>query len=232
MNITQNNLCIIPARGGSKRIPGKNIKEFLGKPIIAYSIETAVKSGLFETVMVSTDDTKVGEIAREFGAEVPFLRSTRNANDFAPLKDAIDEVIQYYKNEGRCFDKVCCILPTAPLLQIKDLKSSLRLMDEKMFDSIRPIVKYNYPIQRALKLIEGEVKMNQPEYFLSRSQDLEEMYHDAGMFYWMKFDKGLDGGNKGGFVINSLFTQDIDEIEDWEIAEFKFNFLFPNNEKE
>lgn len=230
MNISQSNLCIIPARGGSKRILKKNIKDFLGKPIIAYSIEAAQNSGLFKEIMVSTDDIEIAEIAVRYGAKVPFIRSEKSSNDFAPLKDVIDEVLQFYKDEVQFFDSVCCLLPTAPLLTSEILEESLSLMHSKKFDSVRPIVRFSYPIQRAFRIQDDKVSMFNPEHFLTRSQDLEEAYHDAGMFYWCGYDKGLNGENKGGMIISDKFAQDIDTLEDWDLAEFKYQY-FLSNEK-
>jgi len=228
MSISTNNLCIIPARGGSKRIPKKNIKDFLGKPIIAYAIETALQSGLFSEVMVSTDDEEIAEISKKYGAKAPFLRSKEAANDFAPLKDVLNEVLEYYKNSRQTFEDVCCFLPTAPFVTIAMLKEAQQLKSSKNYDSIRPIVRFSYPIQRALKFKEGKVEMFNPEHFLTRSQDLEEAYHDAGMFYWCSFQLGLEGSNKGAIVVSEKQAQDIDTLEDWEIAEMKYKLL--NNE--
>ncbi len=229
MGIMGNNLCIIPARGGSKRIPKKNIKEFLGKPIIAYSIETALESDLFSEVMVSTDDKEIAEIAKKFGAKVPFFRSNETSNDFAPLKDVVAEVLEYYKSTEQNFDDVCCILPTAPFVTKTMFKKAQQLKQSTNYDSIRPIVRFSYPIQRALRFfIEGKVEMFNPKHALTRSQDLEEAYHDAGMFYWCSFKLGLGGENRGAIVISENEAQDIDTIEDWKMAEFKYNYLFPN----
>lgn len=225
MNISQNNLCVIPARGGSKRIPGKNIKDFLGKPIIAYSIEAALKSNLFQEVMVSTDDEQIADIAIKFGAKVPFFRSELTANDFAPLKSVIHEVTEKYRQRAQIFDKICCLLPTAPFVTTSVLKDALSLMENKGFDSVRPIVKFSYPIQRAVKYTEGKVEMFQPEHLLTRSQDLEEAFHDAGLFYWVHFLKGMEGENKGGLIISEKIAQDIDTIEDWEMAELKYKLI-------
>lgn len=230
MNITTNNICIIPARGGSKRILKKNIKDFLGKPIIAYSIETALKSGLFSEVMVSTDDDEIAEISKKYGAKVPFFRSKETANDFAPLKDVVNEVLEHYKNNRQVFEDVCCLLPTAPFVTTVMLKEAQQLKNNKNYDSVRPIVRFSYPIQRALKFKEGKVEMFNPEHFLTRSQDLEEAYHDAGMFYWCSFKFGLNGNNKGAIIVSEKQAQDIDTIEDWEIAEFKYNYLFSDEE--
>lgn len=219
------NLCIIPARGGSKRIPRKNIRNFLGKPIIAYSIEAAIDSGLFSEIMVSTDDQEIADIAIKYGAKVPFLRSEEASNDFTPLKDVIEEVKHKYQNSGSDFDHICCILPTAVFVHSDLLNESYKLMIQQNFDSVRPIVQFGYPIQRAFRLKDNKVEMFHPEFLLTRSQDLEKAYHDAGMFYWMKYSVGLGGDNKGGFVISERFAQDIDTEEDWSLAELKYKLL-------
>jgi pseudaminic acid cytidylyltransferase len=220
------NLCIIPARGGSKRIQKKNIRKFLGKPIIAYSIETALKSGLFSEVIVSTDDDEIAEISKKYGAEVPFTRSNEAANDFAPLKDVVKEVLDFYKSKDQIFNDVCCLLPTAPFVTEAMLKEAQQLKNDKNYDSIRPIVKFSYPIQRALKYKDGKVEMFNPENALTRSQDLEEAYHDAGMFYWCSFDLGFEGINRGAIVVSEKQAQDIDTVEDWELAEMKYKLLY------
>lgn len=225
-----NNIAIIPARGGSKRIPRKNIKPFCGKPIIAYSIEAALTSKLFDEVMVSTDDEEIAEIAKEYGAIIPFYRSEKNSNDFAILNDVINEVIEYYKTEGRRFNFGCCILPTAPFITIKNLNEAFFMMVNNQFDSVRPIVKFSYPIQRAFKLLSNnKVQRFYPEYEQTRSQDLEPAYYDAGQFYWFKTDKMLQGTNKGGIVISEMEAQDIDSIDDWRIAELKMKMILSDN---
>ena len=216
------NIAIIPARGGSKRIPRKNIKDFLGKPIIAYSIEAALKSKLFDEVMVSTDDQEIAEIAVKYGAKVPFLRSTDNANDYATLADVIDEVKQTYMQQGETFDNICCILPTAPLITIENINEAYILLQSDNIDSVRPVVRFSYPIQRAVKMTEGKIEMFYPEYQNTRSQDLVPAFHDAGQFYWMKYESGLQGQNKHGFVISEMQMQDIDTEEDWKLAELKY----------
>ena len=224
-----NNLCIIPARGGSKRIPHKNIKDFLGKPIIAYSIEAALSSGLFKEVMVSTDDEEIAEIAKKYGANVPFMRSNESANDFATLADVVDEVKKKYLETEKKFDNISCILPTAPLLTVDNLRKGYEILTSINVDSVRPVVRFNYPIQRAVKLRDnGKVSMFYPEYQNTRSQDLEPAYHDAGQFYWMKYDAGLRGTNKYGFEISETTVQDIDTENDWKIAEMKYKYIFLN----
>lgn len=220
------NLAIIPARGGSKRIPRKNVKEFLGKPIIAYSIEVAIQSELFEEVMVSTDDEEIAEISKKYGANVPFLRSEEKANDFATLADVIDEVKIQYLTLEKSFDSICCILPTVPLLSIDNLKIGLKMLKNQNVDSVRPVVRFSYPIQRAIKIDKkGLVDMFYPEYQYTRSQDLEQAYHDAGQFYWMNYETGLRGTKRIGFEIPDICVQDIDTMEDWEIAELKFKLI-------
>lgn len=222
-------LCVIPARGGSKRIPRKNIRDFLGKPIIAYSIEAAINSELFDEIMVSTDDEEIAAVAKQYGANVPFMRSKENADDFSTLADVIDEVILFYKKSGQSFNYVCCILATAPMIQKEDIKKAYQLLLNSGFDSIRPVTRFSYPIQRAFKMTDiGEVSFFYPEYAKTRSQDLEEAYHDAGQFYWMKFSIGLVATNRGAIEIPSQYVQDIDTIEDWNLAELKFKILTPN----
>ncbi|MDD3326655.1 MAG: pseudaminic acid cytidylyltransferase [Zoogloea sp.] len=219
------NFAIIPARGGSKRIPGKNVKFFLGKPIICYSVEVAISSGLFDEVMVSTDDPEIAEVALACGAKVPFLRSPETSNDFAPLADVIDEVKEEYLGVGRSFDNICCILPTAPLITVENLRKGYELLIEKGADSVRPLVRFGYAIERALKLNDGRVEMLHPEHKYTRSQDLEPAFHDAGQFYWMKAACCLRGDNRFGFEISEVEAQDIDTEIDWKMAELKYQYL-------
>lgn len=224
-------LAIIPARGGSKRIPHKNIKLFLGRPIIAYSIEAALGTGLFEEVMVSTDDTEIAEIARQEGASVPFLRSTENANDYATLADVLVEVVNVYKERGNEFDLIWCLLPTAPLISSEDVRSAYDQLVMSTFDSICPVVAFSYPILRSLSIDEkGNLNMNWPEYRFSRSQDLRPAYHDSGTFYWIKTssllkDKKLLGENGTAIVLDEFRVQDIDTDTDWALAEMKYKLL-------
>ena len=224
-----NNLAIIPARGGSKRIPRKNIRNFLGKPIIAYSIETAINSGLFKEVMVSTDDKEIAKVAKQYGATIPFMRSNKNADDFATLNDVFLEVENWYKQNGRIFDAYCLILPTAPLITVELLKKGAELLISSVFDSVRPVVRFGYPIQRAVKLEDGKISFFYPEFYKSRSQDLEPSFHDAGMFYFIMSGKSLIDENKGGLKIEETYAQDIDSSSDWEFAEIKYNHLHKNS---
>ena len=221
------NICIIPARGGSKRIPKKNIKEFLGKPIIAYSIKAALDSGLFDEVMVSTDDVEIADIAKKFGAKVPFMRSAKNSDDFATTFDVIEEVIQVYKTQGKRFENICCIYSCAPFVTSEVLLKTYDHLIEKKFDTVFPIIAYSFPIQRALRVDQGKVSMILQNNLNVRSQDLEETYHDAGQFYWCNVNQVLNSKkilthNTGGIEISELEAQDIDNKTDWKLAELKY----------
>lgn len=225
------NLCIIPARGGSKRIPRKNIKDFLGKPIIAYSIETALESGLFDEVMVSTDDKEISEIAEKYGASIPFMRSTENADDFATTSDVLMEVIEQYERAGSKFEFACCIYPTAPLITVEKLKMGYEKLKNKKFNAVFPAVSFSYPIWRGLKRAGNEeFKMVWPENLNKRSQDLEEIYHDAGQWYWMsveafKKERKLFGDRTSCIVLEATEVQDIDNLTDWKLAELKYELI-------
>jgi len=221
----EKNLAIIPARGGSKRIPGKNTKPFLGKPILSYSIRLALDSGMFEEIMVSTDDPQIAEIAREYGAKIPFLRSKKSSDDHAVLNDVFEEVMVEYQKQNRKFGHVCMILPTAPLIQLSRLHEAFELLCNELFDSVRPVVKYTYPIQRSVFLRENLIHMFYPENYRLRSQDLEPAYHDAGQFYWIRKNKLLSDPKKGGIIISELESQDIDTEEDWKLAELKYKLI-------
>ncbi len=224
------NLCIIPARGGSKRIPKKNIKYFLGKPIIAYSIEAAINSDLFDEVMVSTDDFEIATIAKKYGAAVPFLRSDETANDFATTFDVIQEVVKEYELLSKTFEFTCCIYACAPFVTANTLNMSLDLLLESKFDSVFPIMPFGFPIQRALKQERKKVSFFYPEFSLFRSQDLEKSYHDAGQFYWMNTaecikKKQILTDNSGSIILSELEGQDIDNEVDWKLAELKYELL-------
>ncbi|MDT7831123.1 pseudaminic acid cytidylyltransferase [Flavobacteriaceae bacterium S356] len=227
-------LAIIPARGGSKRILRKNIRSFLNKPIIVYSIEAALKSNLFDEVMVSTDDDEIASIARAHGAKVPFQRSAKNADDVAVLADVVEEVLLTYEKEGLSFESVCCILPTAPFVSATLLERSYEKLHTDNFDSIFPIMEFSFPIQRSLKKVDDKIHMVWEEHMNSRSQDLDTRYHDAGQFYWLKVstflnEKKLFMKNSGGIVISELEAQDIDSETDWKLAELKYKLMI--NEK-
>lgn len=218
------NLAIIPARGGSKRIPGKNIKPFCGKPIIAYSIGAAVESQLFDEVMVSTDDDKIADLARRYGAQVPFMRSAENSNDYATTADVLIEVLSDYKLAGKEFEYGCCLYPTAPFTTPKKLQDSFKVLCQEYADRLIPVVKFDFPVQRALRIVKGRVIYVQPEYANARSQDLEPLFHDCGQFYWFRTaslikDKSLMNANTAYFEIPDSEVRDIDTPHDWGIAE-------------
>lgn len=220
-------VAIIPARGGSKRIPRKNIKPFLGTPIIEYSIQAALASNLFDEVMVSTDDNEIIEIAKKAGAQVPFIRSSKTANDHAHLGEVIEEVLEMYEKQGKTFDTICCILATAPCLKPDKLVQSYHELLHGNFDSVIPVLRFSFPIQRAFVIKNNILSMCNPEHLLTRSQDLEPTFHDSGQFYWIKKEallknKTILTNNTGYIELSELEVQDIDNEEDWKIAEFKF----------
>lgn len=223
-------LAVITARGGSKRIPRKNIKAFCGHPIITYSIKAALESGVFEEVMVSTDDAEIAEIAKAAGAQVPFMRSSDTANDFATTADVIAEVLESYKQCGKEFDAVCCIYPTAPFVSAEKLKNAMHLLDEKEADSVLPVVRFSFPPQRSVIMEDGFMKFKWPEHALTRSQDLEPFYHDAGQFYCLSVksfmeQKKMVMEKTVPIEMPELEVQDIDTEEDWQIAEVKYKVM-------
>lgn len=224
-------VAIITARGGSKRIPRKNIKPFLGKPIIAYSIEAALKSRCFDEVMVSTDDVEIAEIAKKFGANVPFMRSSKNSDDYSTTADVLKEVLLNYQARDRQFDSFCCVYPTAPFVSACRLQEAMTLLLHEDADCVLPIVKYSYPIQRSLKInADGQAEMLWPENYLARSQDLTPVYHDCGQFYCMKTSSLLSQmklftKKTIPVVISECEVQDIDNEDDWKIAEMKYSVL-------
>lgn len=224
-------LAIITARGGSKRIPRKNIKEFCGKPIIHYSIQAALHSGMFAEVMVSTDDEEIAQIAREAGAKVPFMRSEKTSNDYATTADVLLEVLEEYKNRGQEFAYFACLYPTAPFVTAGKLKDAMHLMEEKDAAMIMPVVPFSFPPRRANVLNEaGQLVYKWEEYRNSRSQDLEVMYHDCGQFYFYDTKRFLEakGVLQEGiypFVLSEMEVQDIDNEVDWQLAELKYQLL-------
>lgn len=218
-------VAIITARGGSKRIPHKNIRDFCGKPIISYSIEAALSSGVFDEVMVSTDDETIASIARSFGAAVPFMRSAESANDYASTDDVIAEVLRAYEAGGTRFDRFCCIYPTAPFVTAEKLKNAMALLDQA--ESVMPVVAFSYPPQRGIILENGRIRRKYPEFLTARSQDLEKMYHDCGQFYACRTDaffrdSTTDVDDLVPMIMPEMEVQDIDTEEDWAIAELKY----------
>ena len=216
-------IAIITARGGSKRIPLKNIREFFGKPMLAYAIEAAVNSKIFDEIMVSTDSDKIKDIALEYGAKVPFKRSEATANDFASTEQVLKEVIFEYKKRGMIFDFICCIYPCSPLLTSNILIEAYSRFINSLADALIPVVKFSHPVQRALKLNEHNfLEYREPLYKNTRTQDLEPMYHDAGMFY---FYKTLNPKKLLMYEMKECNVQDIDNEEDWLNAEIKYKIL-------
>lgn len=221
-------ICVIPARGGSKRIPKKNIKHFHGKPMIAYSIEGAIKSGCFDRVIVSTDDLEIANIAIKFGAEVPFIRPLAIADDFSTTMDVMRHAVSWCQSEQLELTHVCCIYATAPFLRAGDIKKGLELLKEKDVEFVFSATTFSFPIQRAIKLSSnGDVTMFSPEFENTRSQDLEDAYHDAGQFYWgtassFSKGKGIFSSNSKCIILPRERVQDIDTPEDWDFAEGLF----------
>ncbi|MBR1470458.1 MAG: pseudaminic acid cytidylyltransferase [Lachnospiraceae bacterium] len=224
------NLAVITARGGSKRIPRKNIREFLGQPIITYSIRAALESGIFDTVMVSTEDAQIAETAKAAGAEVPFLRSAVNADDHSTTADVLLEVLLEYEKRGEHFDAVCCIYPTAPFITKDALRSAMQTLSDREADTVMPVVQFSFPPRRALLLRNGELTPHYPEDQLKRSQDLEPEYHDCGQFYCLRVssflrEKRVVMTHTAAFLQDEMAVQDIDTEKDWEIAELKYRLL-------
>lgn len=227
-------IAVITARGGSKRIPHKNIKEFCGKPILLYSIEAALASEIFDEVMVSTEDEKVAEIARAAGASVPFMRSEAAADDYATTNDVLREVLQEYEKRGQHFDVLACIYPTAPFITAEKLKRAVELQDIEDADEVTVVVPFSFPPQRALVIRDGILRYEYPENAQKRSQDLEPLYHDGGQFYVMKTEcifADLSEKKKVPLIVSELEVQDIDKEEDWKIAELKYRRMMENKEE-
>jgi pseudaminic acid cytidylyltransferase len=222
---------VIPARGGSKRIPRKNIKEFNGKPIIAYSIEAALKSNCFSQVIVSTDDDEISEVAKKYGALVPFVRPDELSNDYAGTISVIKHAIEWMENNNNYIESVCCLYATAPFIQSKIISKAYQQLKDSNSDYCFSVTSFSFPIQRAIKIVQGDkVDMFYPQHFMDRSQDLEDSYHDAGQFYWGIPQAFLD--NEDIFSEKSIpvilpryLVQDIDTLEDWHRAELMYKAL-------
>lgn len=222
------NIAIITARGGSKRIPRKNIKEFMRKPMIAYAIESALQSNIFDEVMVSTDDIEIAEISKQYGAKVPFMRSEKTSNDFATTFDVIDEVITEYKKNDIEFDTFCCIYPCVPFLSAQTLVSAYEKFQG--FDALMPVCQFPCPIEWAMKLSNGLLMPENREAQNIRSQDLTSKYFDVGMFYFCKTTaiyqhNTLTPDNMTAFVMDEMECHDIDTLEDWKMAELKYKII-------
>lgn len=225
------NIAIIPARGGSKRIPRKNIREFHGKPMIAYSIETARESGCFDSIVVSTEDDEIARIAREYGAEVPFVRPGNISDDHSTTMDVVQHAVIKLADLGWEVENVCCIYATAPFLEKKMIKKGFELLRSAQLDYTFSATTFPFPIQRALRITtNGLVSMFQPENEFVRSQDLEEAYHDAGQFYWGRkkaFEQGraIFSSESKAVLLSRNRVQDIDTPEDWARAELLYSML-------
>lgn len=222
-------LCVIPARGGSKRIPRKNIRDFCGKPMIAWSIEAAINSACFDRIIVSTDDEEIADVAKAYAADVPFMRPAELADDYTGTTEVIAHATQWYIDHGEKPDYVCCIYATAPFIQPEDVNLGLRLLLSQRADFAFSVTSYGFPIQRSIRITNNNrVEMFQPEYYDIRSQDLEEAWHDAGQFYWgnalawLKL-KTIFSGNSAPVILPRHRVQDIDTQEDWVKAELMFS---------
>jgi N-acylneuraminate cytidylyltransferase len=222
-------LAIILARGGSKRIPRKNARIFCGKPIMQYSIEAALSCGRFSEVMVSTDDAEIAALARAAGAVTPFFRSDETANDHATTTAALAEVLAEYAKRGQRFDLFCGIYASSPLITSQHLNAGYELIqNEPRIDTVMPVVRFSYPVQRAFKIEDGGLAMMSPEHGFTRSQDLTPAYHDAGQWYWMRSASFLQQNkvfmaNCLPLVLSEMEVQDIDNEDDWQMAEAKFS---------
>ena len=219
-------IAIIPARGGSKRIPRKNIKSFCGKPVIAYSIEAALKSELFEVVIVSTDDEEIAEVACSYGAQVPFMRSSKNANDCSTVDDALREVLETYKEQGNFFKEMCCLYATAPMVDSNKLRQAHELLQGEV-EQVLAVAKYSFPPQRSNVIKDGYLVYAYPEFYAIRSQDLEPVYHDAGQFAFYRLSDEMTFSDRhiAPYILPELEVQDIDTLSDWEMAEMKFRLM-------
>ncbi len=223
-------ICIIPARGGSKRIPRKNIKEFCGKPIIAYSIEAALGSSIFDEVMVSTDDDEIAEVAQNYGAKVPFMRSAKASDDHATTMDVLAEVLAGYSKLGKNFDQICCLYPCAPFVTPKLLCDCIKTISSNTCDSAMTVCKFPVPIEWAIDISAGMIEFKDESATQIRSQDLQPYYFDVGLFYFAKVDlllkeDSLTPGKCLPVVISESQVHDIDTIDDWNTAETKYMML-------
>lgn len=228
-------IAIITARGGSKRIPKKNIRSFCGKPILTYSIRAALEADIFDRVMVSTDSEEIAQIALEAGAEVPFMRSDATSGDYATTAEVLLEVLGEYEKNGECFDTVCCIYPTAPFVTVQKLRDGIKLLEEQDVDSVVPVVRYSFPPQRAFVIRDGLTVMKYPQHAGSRSQDLEPFFHDCGQFYCMqvknfKEKKQIFTDRMLSIEMPETEVQDIDNETDWKLAELKYQMMVKNYE--
>lgn len=224
-------IAVIPARGGSKRIPRKNIRLFGDKPMLAHPVSTALQSGVFDRVVVSTDDPEIADVAREYGAEVPFIRPAELSDDFVNTGAVLAHATQWMRSHGWAPEALCCIYATAPFLMADDLIKGWEQFKSGQWDMVFSATTFPFPIQRAFRMLpDGGVAMFQPEYLFSRSQDLEEAYHDAGQFYWAGGDvwesgKAVFGEKSVPIILPRWRVQDIDTPEDWQRAEMMWEII-------
>lgn len=223
-------IAIITARGGSKRVPGKNIRCFCGRPIISYSIEAALESGIFDEVMVSTDSFKIASIARQYGAKVPFMRSAETSDDKASTDDVLREVLKWYLNRGIGIEIAYCIYPTAPFITADILRTAIRMLDNPDIDCVMPVAEFSFPPQRGMKVKDGLLEIVSQNDWEKRSQDLETIVHDCGQFYAFRVKNYLErqelvSDRTAPIIISDLEQQDIDNESDWDIAEMKYIYL-------
>lgn len=235
MDRDMSSLAIITARGGSKRIPHKNIRDFCGKPILAYSIEAAKASGVFNEIMVSTDSEEIASIAKEYGAKVPFLRSEGASNDFATTADVIQEVLLQYRGEGIEYGAFCCLYPTAPFVTAEKLQKAAQMLAQPEVEAVIPVVRFGFPPQRAFVKRDGVLQYLHPENERARSQDLEPLYHDAGQFYFCRTkafleQKTLVTKATVPLILPEEEVQDIDNFSDWAMAEMKYRMMLQRKE--
>ena len=231
------NVAIITARGGSKRIPGKNIRNFFGKPMITWPIGEALKSGLFSQIVVSTDSHEIAEVARQYGAVTPFMRPPELSDDITPTAPVLAHALKTLSEMGSSYKYACCIYPTSPFMQSDDLKSAFNLLAESKAPMVYSVTSFPFPILRAVKMQEdGSVVFNWPEHEITRSQDLPEFYHDAGQFYWFDTDTFLQKPTlmpKGTrpYILPRWRVQDLDTMEDWKNAELMAKILLQEKGK-
>ncbi|MDC0893232.1 pseudaminic acid cytidylyltransferase [Pseudomonadales bacterium] len=224
-------ICVIPARGGSKRIPRKNIKEFFGQPIISYSINVAIASKIFDRVIVSTDDAEIAEVAKSFGADIPFMRSKELSDDFVGTGSVTKDAIEWFESQGQAVSDVCCIYATAPFVQADAINKAYQQMTREKADYCFTVTNFVFPIQRAIKITEdNRLDMFYPSNYALRSQDLEDAWHDAGQFYWGKAEafkqqKIIFSKDSTPYILPSYLVQDIDTREDWKRAELMYQVL-------
>ena len=225
------NVAIIPARGGSKRIPRKNIRMFCGKPMIAWPIEAALESGCFDQVIVSTDDSEIAEVARSYGASTPFMRPVELSDDFTGTGDVTRHAVEWLQQEGHDPEDVCCLYATAPFVRPEDLRNGQALLRSGKAEQVFTATTFPFPIQRAIRVTDKGCEPIFPEHIRKRSQDLEEAWHDAGQFYWASAKtwctpgRSMFSAGSIPLILPRYRVQDIDTEEDWKMAEYLFAAL-------